>query len=77
MPCNLFTDPDGSFTDKPLHFSVKNIVPFDVKAISHGSSSLSIATSVERVGVAANNALDAIKPMDTSEVLSKLFIFNF
>ena len=75
MPCNLFTVPDGSRTDKPLHFSVKNMVPFGRKAMSHGNSSLFTATSVVRTGAAASTLPDAANPAAIQAALNPLVTF--
>jgi hypothetical protein len=36
MPSSGFTSPVGIRTEKPWHFSVKNIVPYSRSAMSHG-----------------------------------------
>ena len=51
MPSSALTSPEGIRTDRPLHFSVKNIVPSSRKAMSHGFSSPSSTTSCSRLEV--------------------------
>jgi hypothetical protein len=73
MPCNLLIEPDGILTERPLHFSVKNIVPSFKNETSHGESNLPTTTSVDKIGAAAKTAPDAAKP---SEAIATLIFFD-
>src|SRR5918993_281843 len=71
-PCSLLMAPEGSRTESPLHFSVKNMVPSFMNAMSQGESSLSTTSSVETVGAAANKLLDSAnttEPVNTDLVI--------
>ncbi len=51
MPSRALTVPDGSRTDSPRHFSVKNIVPSGRKAMSHVESRPDITAVLASPGV--------------------------
>ncbi len=63
-PCSLLMAPVGSRTESPLHFSVKNMVPSFMNAMSQGESILSTKSSVATVGAAANKLLDSARPTE-------------
>ena len=73
MPCSLLIEPDGILTERPLHFSVKNIVPSFKNETSHGESNLPTTTSVDKTGAAAKTAPEAAKP---SEAIATLIFFD-
>ena len=75
MECNLLIVPLGIRTDRPLHFSVKNMVPSFKNDMSHGNSSLPTATSVVKTGAAAYRPLDATKLAPTNAALNKVMLF--
>ncbi|WP_394673739.1 hypothetical protein [Limnobacter sp.] len=80
MPTNLLTVPDGSLTDKPWHFSVKNMAPLGKNAISQGFSNL-VKTVVEvRLGAAAIAAPPTTKLAEAKTAqdksLSSFFILS-
>jgi hypothetical protein len=58
--------PVGIRTESPLHFSVKNMVPSFMNAMSQGESILSTKSSVETIGAAANKLPDRAKPMEAA-----------
>jgi hypothetical protein len=47
-----------------LHFSVKNMVPSFMNAMSQGESILSTTSSVVTVGAAANTPPDSARPTE-------------
>jgi hypothetical protein len=61
--------PEGSRTESPLHFSVKNMVPSFMKAMSQGESILSTKSSVETVGAAANKLPDSAKQAEAANTI--------
>ncbi|WP_210324196.1 hypothetical protein [Azorhizobium oxalatiphilum] len=50
IPSNALTAPDGSRTERPRHFSVKNIVPSGKKAMSQVNSRPDITVVLARPG---------------------------
>src|SRR5262245_25064980 len=50
MPSRALMVPDGSRTESPRHFSVKNIVPSGRKAMSHVSSRPDMTVVLVRTG---------------------------
>jgi hypothetical protein len=65
-PCSLLMVPEGSRTESPLHFSVKNMVPSFMNAMSQGDSILSTTSSVVTVGAAAKEPPDSARPTEAA-----------
>ena len=72
MPSNLLTLPEGRRTDRPLHFSVKNIVLFGKKAMSHGFSLAwkTSAVTVNAIAAGVPISADAATPADITTDLN-------
>jgi hypothetical protein len=56
VPKSLAVEPSARRTDKPRHFSVNNMAPSGVKAISHGLLSPDIKSVRTKVGAAKDVA---------------------